>query len=115
MPKNKFYIEEKRFCEESYCKHLKRLIVGFIRFIESDDQDANIPEHFFDNVPDSLGFKYDYLVAEDGEDIRSFYLTNDWQKGVDDCGGTEEDPGDMTYTYTDPQSNIVHLKLIKND
>lgn len=113
MPKDKFYIEENRFCEESYCKHLKRLIVGFIRFIESTDQDANIPEHFFDDCPDNLGYAFDDLVGENGEDVRGFYLRENWETGVEDCGGTDHDPEYIEYTYTEPKSNITHLKIIK--
>lgn len=121
MPKNNSYFEQERFCQESQCKYFKRLVVGFIRFIESTDQEANIPEEFFDNVPDTLGFEYDFFESEteDGDesgDIRSFKLTNSWKPGDDDCGGTEEDPLDMNFTAAIPEkNNVIHLRLVKND
>ena len=114
MPDNKIYIEENRLCEESYCKHLKRLLVGFIRFIESSGQDANIPEHFFDDVPDNIGYAFDYLEDEEGNDVRGFRLTEDWKTGTNDCGGEDHDPMDVEYHVT-PTKTTVHLKLIPND
>lgn len=68
------------------------MVVGLIRFIESEDQDANIPEHYFDNVPDNTGFEYEFCEDEEnGEDVRCFTINNDWKPGNDDCGGTEQD------------------------
>ncbi len=120
MPKDKIYIEENRFCEESPCKHFKRLIVGFIRFIESSGQDANIPEKYFDDVPDNLGFEYAFFEEEEvknkePEDIRCFRLTNTWNVGEDDCGGSENSHEDVSFYVTPQKDNVVHLRLVKND
>jgi len=114
MPKDRVYFEENRFCEESQCKHLKRMLVGFIRFIESGDQDANIPEHFFDNVPDNVGFDYELFVNENnGEDLRCFKIIENWKFGEDDCGGVNENSNDIKFTPV--KNNVIHLRLIKND
>lgn len=110
MPESKIYIEEKRFCEESNCKYMKRLIVGFIRFIESANQEVNIPEHFFDDVPDNLGYFYEYLLGEDGEDVRGFKLHKKWQTNKDDCGGEEHPTDDVV--FNSKPSNVLHLRLI---
>lgn len=109
-PKDKVYIEENRFCEESYCKHLKRLIVGMIRFSQSEGRELKIPEHFFDNVPDSTGFSIDLSEG----DLRWFKLNNDWVSGIDDCGGTEFKNEDVVYSFT-KSDNLVHLKLVPNE
>lgn len=122
MSDEHIYIEENRFCQESQCKRLKRFLVGFIRFIESSNQDANIPEHFFDDVPDNVGFDYEYAVDENDNDIRCFKLTNEWQFGKDDCGGSEHGHPDEILYSLDNAGNIVfknggnkrktHLRLV---
>lgn len=92
------------------------MVVGFIRFIESTDQDANVPEHFFDNVPDNVGFSHEFCEDEEsGEEIRSFSLENDWIIGKDDCGGTEQDPDEVDFFAIPEKNNVIHLRLVKDD
>lgn len=51
----------------------KKLILGLIRFIESEDQDANIPAHFFQDVNDD--FVYGILEDEQtGEELLGFQI-----------------------------------------
>jgi len=115
MPKNHVYFEENRFCEESNCKYLKRMVVGLVRFIESTSQDANIPEHYFDDVPDNAGFEYEFCEnKEDGEDVRCFALTNDWKPGDDDCGGEEHDHDEIDFFPIEEKNNVIHLRLVKD-
>jgi len=115
MPKDKIYIEENRLCEESYCKHLKRLIVGLVRHSKSINKDVDIPEHFFDDVPDNIGFSFSSNLLNNGESVRTFNITSDWELGKNDCGGSEYPyPGDMEFSFIKPKNNVVHLKIVPN-
>jgi hypothetical protein len=113
MPKDKIYIEEHRLCEESYCKHLKRLIVGLVRYSEQVNKNTDIPEHFFDDVPDNIGFSFSSNILDNGESVRTFSLISDWELGKNDCGGSEYPyPGDVEISLIKPKKNIVHLKIV---
>ena len=117
MPDQKTYIEEKRLVNESACKWMKRIIVGFIRHYESENDEANIPEDFFDDVPDNVGFTYDFFEAEDNSDLRCFHLIDTWKLGQDDCGGDETPSDEITYNVTETATTPgavakTHLKLI---
>lgn len=113
MSKNNIYIEENRLCEESKCKYQKRLIVGLIKFIESGQQDANIPEHYFDNIADNMGFEYHHSEDENGNDVRCFRISNNWQFGKDDCGGEEHGhPDKIMYSLKPEENKVSHLRLV---
>jgi hypothetical protein len=111
------YIEEHRVVEESTCKWMKRNIVGMIMFIRdwSEENEVSIPEHYFDNIPDNIGFSLDFSSDEDsGDDLRCFNVTETWKANEDDCGGSEEicNFEDIYFTGAKVERK-VHLKLIK--
>ena len=64
MPEKRTYIEKDRLVNESACKWMKRIIVGFIRYYEDQNSEANIPEIHFDDVPDNIGFDYEFAESE---------------------------------------------------
>lgn len=115
MEEGNVYIEDERICEESRCKYFKRLIVGLIRFIGTyeEDQEVNIPEHFFNDVPDHVGFSFEFYEDEHGDDLRSFFLTDTWETDEDDCGGIEQSIDDVVFNAK--KDNVIHLRLISND
>jgi hypothetical protein len=109
------YIEKERVVEESNCKWMKRNIVGMILFIKewSEQNDVLIPEDYFDNIPDNIGFSVDFeMDDESGEDLRSFRIVENWKVAKDDCGGTEEicNFEEIYFTGT-AEKRKLHLKL----
>ena len=74
---------------------------------------TEIPEHFFDDVPDNLGFSFEHSADEDENDTRKYSLNNDWVVGKDDCGGSEYEHDEIF--FTGPKDNLIHLKLVPNN
>lgn len=119
MKNDKFqYLETNRFVEESKCKYYKRLIVGLVRYFQNEDGELIVPETYFDNIPDDLGFSFDFIEAEfpdEGDEVfdaRSIKLSS-WKSQEQDCGGDEEDIDDVSFCI--PEDNVVHLKIVKSE
>lgn len=93
---------------------MKRTIYGLVRYIESelsDNGECNVPESYFESVPDHIGYAFHYDGDPDtGEELRCFYTREDWICGQDDCGGLEENPEDTLFTGI--KDNVIHLKLV---
>lgn len=116
------FVEENKLVQESNSKFYKRLIVGLIRYFSDDDGNLNIPEEFFSDVPDNLGFKTATKHMSDAfgnnDDIRTLTITNEWKYGVDDDGGNEMDIENVSYSKPE-NTKIFPLSLVvdntKND
>ena len=89
-----------------------------IRYMKewSEENEILIPEEFFDDIPDNVGFSIDFAHDEDGEDLRVLNIVESWKTNEDDCGGTEEicNFEDVYFTGVEVPRK-VHLKLIVNN
>lgn len=115
MAKKYTYLEKDRVVNESSCKFMKRMIIGFIRYYESQGSEANIPEEFFDDVPDNLGFEFDFFESDEGQDLRCFDIIQNWETNKDDCGGDEMAADEVVYSAApekEKENKVVHLKLV---
>lgn len=120
MPKMHTYFEKHRIVEESTSKWMKRNLVGIIRFLNdfTGDGQINIPDHYFDDVPDNIGFSIEAEYDEEGNDLRCFQIIDTWETSKDDDGGTEEicDFEDMVfYGVETKEIKKGHLKLVVNN
>lgn len=108
------YIEPDKIINESNSKHYKRLLVGLIRYLKNSG-DINIPEEYFQNIPDNLGFlsKIENISDPMGsyDQYRIFELIDNWRSGIDDDGGEEELFRNIRYKINTSQEK--HLKVIK--
>lgn len=117
MSDDHVYIETSRVVTETNCKYFKRFIVGIIRHLQNEEGELLIPEEYFDNVPDDLGFKFEIIDGQDeiGTEIpvRCFSLSK-WNCNQQDCGGDSEDI-DKAYFSPTNTNKVVHLRLVKSD
>lgn len=111
------YFEKNKVVKESNSKFYKRLIVGMIRFFsENGSGKVKIPEDYFSDIPDSLGFKTESTMETEiigsTEEMRTIELNDIWVINENDEGGEEENIENLLFSLPKPKNN---LKLIKNN
>jgi len=110
------YIEPTRLVEESNCKYYKRIIVGLVNYINDNRISLDVPEEYFSDVPDNVGFEDSINMSD--TITRRIQIIEDWNTGTDDCGGTEISMNNLEFAIEDGsvvyrENKTLHLKVVK--